>query len=56
MVNDDESNQAMVKQAAIDLIAFEPLSHLVKTTQEVKWHVQRIAHEIHQQPKVIQKY
>ena len=47
MMNDDESNQAMVKQAAISLLTFEPLSHFLKTTLEVKWHVQWIAHEIH---------
>jgi hypothetical protein len=48
MVDDDESNQAVMKQAAIILLTFESLRHLVKTMQEVMWHIQRIAHEIHQ--------
>jgi hypothetical protein len=48
MVDDNESNKFMMKQAAISLLTFESLRHLVKTTQEVMWHVQRIAHEIHQ--------
>ena len=47
MVNDDEYDQAMMKQATIGLISFKPLSHFVKTMLEIKWHVQWIAHEIH---------
>ena len=55
MVDDDEFNQAVMKKATISLLALESLRHLVKTTQEVMWHVQRIAYEIHQQLEVIQK-
>jgi hypothetical protein len=47
MMNDDESDQAMVKQATIGLLSFKPLSHFIKTTLEIKWHVQWITHEIH---------
>jgi hypothetical protein len=47
VVNNDESDQAVVEQPTIDLLSFKPLSHFIKTTLEIKWHVQWITHKIH---------
>jgi hypothetical protein len=56
MVDDNEFNQAVMEKASINLLMLESFRHLVKTTQEIMRHVQRIAYKIHQQPKMIEKY
>jgi hypothetical protein len=48
MVDDNKFDQAVMEKVAISLLTLEYFRHLVKTTQEIMWHIQRVAYKIHQ--------